>query len=128
MVEQRLEVIVCGFRSYQICLLGIGLILYFSIEDFRSDPDIKTVDSKLQNSIIQNSYRFGTLLTISGIISFVAAAGLSFRRKFGWYAAVSLVIIQIVAITGLLDRERVTHFILLPEIKKTIDFRTDRRN
>jgi hypothetical protein len=93
MVEQGLEVIVYGFRSHQICLLGIGLIQYFSIEDFRSDPDIKTVDSKLQNSIIQNSYRFGTLLTISGIISFVAAAGLSFRRKFGWYAAVSLVII-----------------------------------
>jgi len=45
---------------------------------------------------------------------------LSFRLKFGWYAAVSLVIIQIVAITGLLDRERVTHFILLPEIKKQL--------
>jgi hypothetical protein len=118
MVEQGLEVIVYSFRSYQICLLGIGLIQYFSIEDFRSDPDIKTVDSKLQNSIIQYSYRFGTLLTISDTISFVATAGLSFRRKFGWYAAVSLVLIQIVAITGLLEEERVTDFILLPEITK----------
>jgi hypothetical protein len=32
------------------------------------------------------------------------------------YAAVSLILIQIVAITGLLEKERVTHFILLSEI------------
>jgi hypothetical protein len=74
----------------------------------------------LQNSIIQNSYRFGTLLTVSGVIAFVATAGLSFHRKFSWYAAVSLVLIQIVAITGLLDKDRVTHFILLPEITKQL--------
>jgi hypothetical protein len=100
--------------------LSIGLIQYFSIDDFRSDPDLRNLDSELQNSIIQNSYRFGTLLTVSGVIAFVATAGLSFHRKFGWYAAVSLVLIQIVAITGLLDKERVTHFILLPEITKQL--------
>jgi hypothetical protein len=71
-------------------------------------------------TLIQNSYLFGTLLTVSGVIAFAATAGLSFRRKFGWYAAVSLVLIQIVAITGLLDKERVTHFILLPEITKQL--------
>ena len=114
--SRGLKVLCIVFGVIGIVYLSIGLIQYFSIEDFRSDPDIKTLDSKLQNSIIQNSYRFGTLLTTSGIVSFVATAGLSFRRKFGWYAAVSLVLIQIVAITGLLDRERVTHFILLPEI------------
>ena len=32
------------------------------------------------------------------------------------YAAVSLILIQIVAITGLLEKERVTHFILFTEI------------
>jgi hypothetical protein len=100
--------------------LSIGLIQYFSIDDFRSDPDLRNLDSELKNSIIQNSYRFGTLLTVSGVIAFVATAGLSFHRKFGWYAAVSLVLIQIVAITGLLDEERVTHFILLPEITKQL--------
>lgn len=110
--------IIFGFIGF--VYLSIGLIQYFSIDDFRSDPDLKNLDSELQNSIIQNSYRFGTLLTVSGIIAFVATAGLSFRRKFGWYAAVSLVLIQIVAITGLLDEERVTHFILLPEITKQL--------
>jgi hypothetical protein len=55
-----------------------------------------------------------------GVIAFIATAGLSLHRKFGWYAAVSLVLIQIVAITGLLDKERVTHFILLPEITKQL--------
>jgi hypothetical protein len=100
--------------------LSIGLVQYFSIDDFRSDPDLKNLNSELQNSIIQNSYLFGTLLTVSGVIAFAATAGLSFRRKFGWYAAVSLVLIQIVAITGLLDKERVTHFILLPEITEQL--------
>ena len=98
--------------------MGIGLVQYFSIDDFRSDPELKNLDFELRNSIIQNSYRFGTLLTVSGVIAFVATAGISTRRKFGWYAAVSLVLIQIVAITGLLEEERVTDFILLPEITK----------
>ncbi|MDQ4015514.1 MAG: hypothetical protein M3136_07090 [Thermoproteota archaeon] len=98
--------------------LSIGLILYLSIDDFRSDPDLKNLDSELKNSIIENSYLFGTLLMVSGIIAFIATVGLSIRRKFGWYAAVSLVLIQIVAVTGLLEKERVTHFILLPEIAK----------
>ena len=110
--------IIFGFIGF--VYLSIGLIQYFSIDDFRSDPDLRNLDSELQNSIIQNSYRFGTLLTVSGVISFVATAGLSFHRKFGWYAAVSLVLIQIVAITGLLDKERVTHFILLPEITEQL--------
>jgi hypothetical protein len=110
--------IIFGFIGF--VYLSIGLIQYFSIDDFRSDPDLRNLDSELQNSIIQNSYRFGTLLTVSGVISFVATAGLSFHRKFGWYAAVSLVLIQIVAITGLLDKERVTRFILLPEITEQL--------
>ncbi len=96
--------------------LSIGLISYFSVDDFRSDPDLRNLDSELRTSIVQNSYFFGILLTVSGIIAFVATAGLSIRRKFGWYAAVSLVLIQIVAITGLLDEERVMHYILLPEL------------
>lgn len=102
--------------------LSIGLIDYLSIDDFRSDPELKNLDLELRNSIIQNSYRFGTLLTVSGVIAFVATAGMSTRRKFGWYTAVSLVLIQIVAITGLLEEERVTDFILLPEITKQLTF------
>ena len=78
-----MKVLCIVFGVIGFVYLSIGLIQYFSIEDFRSDPDIKTLDSKLQNSIIQNFYRFGTLLTVSGIISFGATAGLSFRRKFG---------------------------------------------
>jgi hypothetical protein len=100
--------------------LSGGLISYFSIYDFRSDPDLRNIDSELQNSIIEQSYFFGILLTASGVIAFVATAGLLIRRKFGWYAAISLVLIQIVAITGLLDKERVTHFILFPEITEQL--------
>lgn len=98
--------------------LSIGLISYFSIDDFRSDPDLVNLDSELRALIVQISYVFGILLTVSGVIAFVATIGLSIRRKFGWYAAVSLVLIQIVAITGLLDEERVIHYILLPELSE----------
>ncbi len=113
---RSLKILSIIFGVIGFVYLSIGLISYLSINDFRSDPELMNLDPGLQNSIIDNSYFFGILLTVSGVIAFVASAGLSICRKFGWYAAVSLVLIQIVAITGLLDKERVTHFILLPEI------------
>lgn len=115
-----LKILSIVFGVIGFVYLSIGLVQYFSIDDFRSDPDFNNLDSELQNFIIQNSYLFGTLLTMSSVIAFVATAGLSFRRKFGWYAAVTLVLIQIVAITGLLDEERTTHFILDPVITKQL--------
>jgi hypothetical protein len=117
---RSLKILYIIFGLIGFVYLSIGLAQYFSVDDFRGDPDFNSLNSELQNSIIQNSFLFGTLLTISGIIAFVATAGLSLRRKFGWYAAVSLVLIQIVAITGLLDRERATHFILAPEITQQL--------
>jgi hypothetical protein len=118
--DRGLKMLSMIFGVIGFVYLSTGLISYFSIDDFRSDPELRNLDSELQNSIIQNSYLFGTLLAVSGIIAFVATAGISIRRKFGWYAAVSLVLIQIVAITGLLDKERVMYFILPPEITKQL--------
>jgi hypothetical protein len=117
---RALRILTMIFGVIGFVYLSIGLVQYFSIDDYRSDPDFNNLDPKLQNLIIQNSYLFGSLLTMSSIIAFVATAGLSFRRKFGWYAAVTLVLIQIVAITGLLDEERATHFILSPEITRQL--------
>ncbi len=116
--DRGLKILSVLFAIMGFLYMAIGLLQYFSIDDFRTDPELKNLDFELRNSIIQNSYRFGALLTASGVIAFVATAGISTRRKFGWYAAVSLVLIQIVAITGLLEEERVTDFILLPEITK----------
>ena len=118
--DRGLKILSIIFGVIGFVYLSIGLISYSSIDDFRTDPELRDLDSELQNSIIENSYFFGILLTVSGVIAFVATAGLSIRRKFGWYVAVSLVLIQIVAITGLLDKERVMHFILLPEITKQL--------
>jgi hypothetical protein len=118
--DRGLKILSIIFGVIGFVYLSIGLISYFSIEDFRSDPELRNLDFELQNSIVENSYLFGTLLTVSGVIAFVATAGISIRRKFGWYAAVSLVLIQIVAITGLLDRERVMYFILPPEITEQL--------
>jgi hypothetical protein len=118
--DRGLKILSIIFGVIGFVYLSIGLTSYSSIDDFRTDPELRDLDSELQNSIIENSYFFGILLTVSGVIAFVATAGLSIRRKFGWYVAVSLVLIQIVAITGLLDKERVMHFILLPEITKQL--------
>ncbi len=106
--------IVFGFIS--LAYLGIGLGLLFSVNEFHSDSDFNKFSPELQQTIIQNSNLFGVLFTGASIIAIVATIGLVYRRKFGWYAAVSLVLMQIIAITGLLDKERATRFILLPEI------------
>jgi hypothetical protein len=118
--DRGLKILSIIFGVIGFFYLGIGLISYFSIDDFRTDPELRNLDSELQNYIIEHSYFFGILLTVSGVIAFVATAGISIRRKFGWYAAVSLVLIQIVAITGLLEEERVVYFILPPEITEQL--------
>jgi hypothetical protein len=74
-----LKILSVLFAIMGFVYLSIGLIQYFSIDDFRSDPELQNLDLELRNSIIQNSYRFGTLLTVSGVIAFVATAGISTR-------------------------------------------------
>jgi hypothetical protein len=118
--DRGLKILSVLFGIIGFIYLSIGLIQYFSIGDFRSDPELQNLDSGLKKSIIHGAYLFGTLLIVSGGIAFIATAGISVRRKFGWYAAVSLVLVEIVAITGLLDTERVTRFILLPEITEQL--------
>jgi hypothetical protein len=100
--------------------VSIGIIQYFSIGEYRDDPDFNKLDIRLQNSIIQRSSFFAVLLSASGIIAFVATFGLPLRRKFGWYAAVSLILIQIIALTGFLDEERTTQFVFPPEIVRQL--------
>jgi hypothetical protein len=82
----------------------------------KEDPEFRNLDSEVQRIIIQEASLFSILLVLASIIAFTATLGLSLHRKFGWYAAVSLVLIQILAITGLLNKERATQFVLPPEI------------
>ena len=109
-----LKVLSFIFGFIGITYLGIGLIQLFSIGAYFDDPEFNKLNPELQNSLVQNSYFFGIILTISSIIAFVATVGLKYRRKIGWYTAVALVLLQIVAITGLLDKERATSFVLPP--------------
>ena len=108
------------FGLIGLTYLSIGLILFFSINDYFDDPDFIKLNPELQHSLLQNSYFFAILLTTSSIIAFTATIGLAYRRKIGWYTAVALVLLQIVAVTGLLDKERATHFVLPPEITKQL--------
>jgi hypothetical protein len=96
--------------------LSIGLVLFLSLDMFGEQPDIGNLDSEMQHFIVQQSFQLAILFVISSIIAFLATAGLSRHHKVGWYAAVSLVLFQIVAITGLLDKERAIHFVLPQQI------------
>jgi hypothetical protein len=83
--DRGLKIFSIVFGVIGFVYFSVGLISYLSIDDFRSDPELRNFDSELQNSIIESSYFYGALLTVSGVIAFVAIAGLSMRRKFGWY-------------------------------------------
>ena len=108
------------FGFIGLTYLSISLVLFFSISAIFHDPDFNKLNPELQHSLIQNSYFFAILLAISSIVAFTAAIGLAYRRKIGWYTAVALVLLQIVAVTGLLDKQRATDFVLHPEITKQL--------
>ena len=108
------------FGFIGLTYLSIGLVLFFSINALLDDPDFNKLNSELRHSLIQNSYFFSILLTISSIVAFTATIGLAYRRKFGWYAEVALVLLQIVAVTGLLDKERASQFVLPPELTRQL--------
>jgi hypothetical protein len=109
------------FGFIGLTYLSISLVLFFLISAYSDDPDFNKLNPELQHSLIQNSYFFAILLAISTIVAFTAAIGLAYRRKIGWYTAVALVLLQIVAaVTRLLDKQRATEFVLPPEIAKQL--------
>jgi hypothetical protein len=108
------------FGFIGLTYLSISLVLFFSISAIFDDPNFNKFNPELQHSLIQNSYFFAILLAISSIVAFTAAIGLAYRRKIGWYTVVALVLLQIVAVTGLLDKQRATDFVLPPEIAKQL--------
>jgi hypothetical protein len=117
---RALKILSVIFGVIGFIYVSIGIFQYFSIGEYRVDPDFNKLDITLQNSFIQRSSFFAVLLSASGIIAFVATFGLPLRRKFGWYAAVSLILIQIIALTGFLDEERTTQFVFPPEIVRQL--------
>lgn len=118
--DRGLKMLSVIFGFIGLAYLGLGLLQFFSINEYYYDPDFNKLAITSQQTLIHNSYLFGILLTISCIFAFTATVGLQYHRKIGWYTAVALVLIQIVAVTGLLDKERATHFILPPEISSKL--------
>jgi hypothetical protein len=110
----RILAFIFGIIGFSYVIVGLGQ--YFLVDALKEDQEFKNLDSEVQRSIIQEASLFLILLVLASIIAFTATLGLSLHRKFGWYAAVSLVLIQILAITGLLNKERATQFVLPPEI------------
>jgi hypothetical protein len=121
MVGQRLEASVCPIRNYGISLHGIELIQYSSIDDLQSDPELKNLDFELRNSIIQDSYRFGTLDGFRRYCVCCYCRNIYLTKV--WMVCYSFPLPNSDSCYhGLLKQERVTDFILLPEITKQLTF------
>ena len=115
----RILAVIFGFMGFSTFIVGYGL--YSSLEEAQSDPGFQNLDPEIRQYIVQGTYTFGTLFIASSALAFAATIGLPLRRKFGWYGAVSLILIQIIAVTGLLDKDRATFFVLPPIIAKEFD-------
>ena len=105
-------------------IFGFMGLLYFAlagvqlagIDALNQDSDFQKLDSRYQATLIQTTYLYTVLHLVGSLLAFSSTAGLLLKRRFGWFAGVTLVLLQIVIITGLLDKERATHFILPREI------------
>jgi uncharacterized protein DUF4149 len=115
----KLLAVIFGFMG--LCTFVVGYGLYSSLEESERDPVFDSLDSETQKYIVQGTYTFGTLFIVSSALAFTAMVGLPLHRRFGWYAAVTLILIQIVAVTGLLDKERATYFVMPPIIAREFD-------
>ena len=115
----KILAIIFGSMGFGTFIVGYGLLS--STYEYADDLGFQSLDAELQRYIIQGSFVFGILFVLSSIIAIVATVGLPLHRKFGWYAAVSLILIQIVAVTGLLDKERATYFVIPPSIANQFD-------
>jgi hypothetical protein len=89
-----------------------GLGQYVTLYAYANDPTFKELPPHEQEQIIQEAYLFAIAFFTSSVIAFSATAGLWRHHKLGWYSGVALVLVQIIAITGFLDEERVRHLLL----------------
>jgi predicted PurR-regulated permease PerM len=90
-------------------LFGLGQ--YISSELYPDDPTFKELEQHEQEQTIQEGHLSAIAFITCSIIAFSAIAGLWRHQKLGWYSAVALLLVQIIAITGFLDEERVSHFL-----------------
>jgi hypothetical protein len=107
-----IQVLVVVFAIIGAGYLVFGLGQFLSLELYANDPTFNELEPDEQEQIIQEAYLFAIAFLASSVIAFIATAGLWRHHKLGWYSGVALVLVQIIAITGFLDEERVRHLLL----------------
>jgi hypothetical protein len=92
-------------------VFGLGQVLSLELL-YANDPTFAALEPHEQEQAIQEAYLFAIAFFISSVVAFIATAGLWRHKKLGWYNGVALVLVQIIAITGFLDEERVRQLLL----------------
>jgi hypothetical protein len=109
MIIQVLAVI---FAIIGAAYMLFGLGQYISLEVYPNDPTFRELERYEQEQTIQEGYLFAIAFVTCSVIAFGATAGLWRHQKIRWYSAVALLLVQIIAITGFLDKERLSHFLV----------------
>jgi hypothetical protein len=121
--EKRLNIVI-KVLAVVFAIIGAAYLLFafgqfLSLDTYANDPTFKELESHEQKQTIQEAYLFAIAFFTCSVIAFGATTGLWRHHKFGWYSSVALVLVQIIAIAGFLDEERVRHFILDEAINET---------
>jgi hypothetical protein len=106
----RVLAVVFAIIGATYMLFGLGQ--YISLVLYPNDPTFNELELDEQEQTIQEAHLFAVAFIACSVTAFAAATGLWRHKKFGWYSAVALVLVQIISITGFLDEERVSHFLL----------------
>jgi hypothetical protein len=123
---QKRSNIIIRVLAMVFAIIGAGYLVFgsgqfLSLELlYANDSTFNALDPHEQEQAIQEAYLFAIAFFISSVIAFIAAAGLWRHRKLGWYSGVALVLVQIIAITGFLDEERVRHLLLDEAVNKRL--------
>ncbi|MDQ3851268.1 MAG: hypothetical protein M3299_00365 [Thermoproteota archaeon] len=107
-----IEVLAVVFAIIGAAYMLLGLGQYISLGLYPNDPTFNELEPDEQEQTIQEAHLFAVAFIACSVIAFAATAGLWRHQKLGWYSAVALVLVQIISITGFLDEERVSRFLL----------------
>ena len=114
--EKRSEVIIKALAVVFAIIGAVYTVLgsgqFLSLDVDTNDPDLKEFEPHEQEQTNLEAYLSGIAFFAASVLAFSATAGLWRHHKIGWYSGVALLLLQIIAITGFLDEERVRHLLI----------------
>lgn len=107
-----IQVLAVLFAFIGVVYMLFGLGQYISLVLYADDATFSELESDEQVQAIEEAHIFAVAFIACSLIAFGATAGLWRHQKLGWYSAVALVLVHIISITGFLNEERVSRFLL----------------